>query len=98
MLKPIKRTKFVVLCAFWGAYCSLLYELVLSKLISWLAGGQLLWYSITLGSYLVGLGLGALLQSKTKASWLRLYKLELALSLLSVLSVPAIWFMHSIYF
>ena len=72
------------------AACSLIYELVLAQTLSALLGNTVLRYSITIGCYLGALGLGAMACGRAgDAATARLLRVELALSLVGGLAVPA---------
>ena len=60
----MKQTTFpatasLVLVTTTVAFCSLMYELILAQTLTALFGGLVLRYSVTIGLYLFGLGLGA---------------------------------------
>jgi spermidine synthase len=64
------------------AACSLLYELLIAETLSSLATNAVVWYSLTIGLYLISLGAGALLSGKHEkggpVAW-RLWKVEAGL-------------------
>ena len=41
--------------------CSLLYELLIAQTLSLIAGNMVIWYSLTVGTYLAAMGVGAIL-------------------------------------
>jgi spermidine synthase len=74
------------------AMCSIVYELLLAQTLSSLLGNTVLRYSITIGCYLGALGLGAILCSDGRSDTVRrLVRVELALSAVGGLSVPAFY-------
>ncbi len=87
----------LALIALLGSTCSLLYELILSKVITFYTGELILWQSLTLGTYLAALGLGVLRALHTPSPAERLFALELMLALLGAVMVPILLGMHAIY-
>ena len=79
--------------------CSLLYELLIAQTLSLLAGNTVVWYSLTVGTYLGAMGLGAVLfrPSAGGSAWARLFKVELLLSLLGAAAVLLIQLAHSVH-
>ncbi len=85
------HTKGIILltATFLLAACSLTYELLIAQVISVFAGNTVVWYSLTIGIFLVAMGIGAILvgpilqRFKTKVA---LFWTELALCLLGALS------------
>jgi spermidine synthase len=74
------------------AACSIIYELLLAQTLSALLGNTVLRYSITIGCYLGALGVGALLCSRTGGdAGRRLSRIEIELSVLGGLAVPALY-------
>lgn len=45
--------------AFLLAACSLVYELLIAQVVSVFAGNTVIWYSLTIGIFLVGMGIGS---------------------------------------
>lgn len=80
------------------AACSLLYGLLIAQTLSTLAANTVIWYSLTTGVYLAGMGLGALFHNKysTLHLWTRLFKVELMLCLVGALAVPTLHFAHTL--
>ncbi len=60
MNNALKQPFTVALLTLTVAFCSLMYELVLAQTLTALFGSLVLRYSLTIGLYLMGLGLGAL--------------------------------------
>ena len=80
--------------------CSLLYELLIAQTLSLIAGNMVIWYSLTVGTYLAAMGVGAILYGSPSQSrdWGRLYRVEIMLSLIGASSVILLNFAHSLYF
>lgn len=82
------------------AACSLLYELTIAHTLSLLAANTVVWYSVTIGLYLLGMGTGSfvssLLQDRCE-SWNSLIVVELLLSLIGGATVCAIHAAHMLY-
>ena len=79
------------------AACSLLYELLIAQALATFAANTVTWYSVTVGLYLAGMGLGALLhdQNPTDNLWTRFFKVEIALSAAGAIAVPLLHFSHT---
>lgn len=78
---------------FITAACSLVYELLIAQTISFFASNTVVWYSLTIGVYLVSMGIGALLADRFMAKkelFSRLVIAELLLSLAGAVSVGMI--------
>src|SRR4026209_696923 len=88
---------FLAGIAFLGSACSLLYERVFSKALSFYTGDFVLWQSLCLGSYLLALGFGVFYQAKPPSSWRKLFQLELTLAIFGALCVPFLTCMHGLY-
>ncbi|MCO6429593.1 MAG: hypothetical protein J5J00_01945 [Deltaproteobacteria bacterium] len=89
-------------CAFTFvvAACSLLYELLIAQTVAHLAANTVVWYSVTIGTYLCAMGLGAFLANrvfKGPSRWHSLFTVEILLSLAGILIVPLIHFGHITY-
>lgn len=75
------------------AACSLIYELLIAQLISVFAGNTVVWYALTIGVFLVGMGIGSLLVGPLlqRSNPVRaLFWTEAALCLLGALSPHAL--------
>ena len=82
------------------ATCSILYELTIAHTMSMLAANTVVWYSITIGLYLVGMGVGALVAGKLPKTFDRrrsLAGVELTLCALGAASVAILHFAHMTY-
>ncbi len=79
------------------ASCSLLYELLIAQTLAVLAANTVVWYCLTIGVYLAGMGVGALLHEKypTKTPWKRLFHVEIILCIVGALAVPILHFAHA---
>ncbi len=82
------------------AACSILYELLIAHALSLLAANTVVWYSVTVGLFLLGMGLGSFVSDylgKKNGPKNSLVTVELLLSLLGILAVPIVHFGHTIY-
>jgi len=79
--------------------CSLMYELLIAQTLSLAAGNTVVWYSLSVGIYIGGMGIGALLCRRRFATrpWRTLFFVELSLSALGAAAVPTILLAHSLY-
>lgn len=79
--------------------CSLMYELLIAQTLSLAAGNTVVWYSLSVGIYIGGMGIGALLCRRRFAArpWRTLFFVELSLSAIGAAAVPAILLAHSLY-
>ncbi len=93
--KPTRPIIYAVTLAL--AACSLLYELLIAQTLATLAANTVVWYSLTIGVYLGGMGLGALIHTKRtiKNLWARLFRVELMLCVMGTLAVPILHFAHT---
>ena len=79
------------------AACSLIYELLLAQTLSALLGDTVLRYSMTIGAYLGALGIGAMLCERSPiAPVRRLVRIELLLTVVGGLAVPALYFFDAL--
>jgi spermidine synthase len=85
--------------AFLLATCSLVYELAFAKVISELTGNPTLWESLSMGSFLLGIGANAVFfrPKESEDLWPRLIKTELLISALAVVSWYFIHFLQMNY-
>ncbi len=77
------------------AACSLLYELLIAQTLTILAGNTVVWYSLTVGTYLGSMGCGALLCHRVygrRNSWSALFQVEILLTALGAAAVPILHF------
>lgn len=86
------------LCAFTLALCSIAYELLLGQTLSAFLGNTVLRYSVTIGLYMMSMGLGALFARNrlTEAPLQSLQAVELGLSLIGGFSISVLFLIHSI--
>ena len=79
------------------AACSLLYELLIAQALSIFSANTVVWYSVTIGIYLAAMGMGALFHDRyaTENLWARLFRVELGLSVVGALAIPALNFAHT---
>jgi len=79
--------------------CSLLYELLIAQTLSLIAGNMVIWYSLTVGTYLAAMGVGAILYGSAQRfrDWGRLYRVEIMLSLIGASVVILLNLAHSLH-
>ena len=93
----------VYLIALILSACSLVYELLIAQSMALLAANMVVWYSLTVGTYLVAMGIGALLYDRWSDRWLRgsrwsgLFQVEIALSVVGALAVPLVHLAHTLH-
>ena len=97
MSNPTASPRVIYTAALILAACSLLYELLIAQALATFAANTVTWYSVTVGLYLAGMGLGALLhdQNPTTNLWVRFCKVEIALSAAGAIAVPLLHFAHT---
>lgn len=79
------------------AACSIIYELLLAQTLSALLGDTVLRYSITIGTYLGALGIGAMLCERSPVAPVRrLIRVELLLSAIGGIAVPLLYFFDAL--
>lgn len=79
------------------AFCSIVYELLLSNTLAIVTGDFVWWQSLTVGIFIGGLGLGAYLSNHLKRPLKSLLNVELALSIMGMFCVIYIYFLHAGY-
>lgn len=79
--------------------CSLLYELLIAQTLTMIVGNMVIWYSLTVGTYLAAMGVGALFcgAKKRLRGWTSLFHVEITLSVLGALCVILLRVAHSLY-
>ena len=79
--------------------CSLLYELLIAQTMSMMAGNMVVWYSLTVGTYLGAMGLGAVAVNtrRARSNWNLLFVVELLLSIVGAAAAVLIQLGHSLY-
>ena len=85
--------------AFILATCSLVYELAFAKVVSELTGNPTLWESLSMGTFLLGIGANAVFYRPKDGEdlWPRLVKTEIMISAVAVVSWYAIHFLQMNY-
>ena len=85
--------------AFILATCSLVYELAFAKVVSELTGNPTLWESLSMGTFLLGIGANAVFFRPKDGEdlWPRLIRTELLISAVAVLSWYLIHFLQMNY-
>ncbi|MDA1073678.1 MAG: hypothetical protein O3A63_02805 [Proteobacteria bacterium] len=97
---PEKRHAVHYLFTVVLAACSILYELVIAHKISLLASNTVIWYSVTVGLFLLGLGLGAFLSERLEkrfSAWKALFVVEVGLTALGALAVVLLNMAHMVF-
>jgi spermidine synthase len=92
--KPMNHPALLYLITFLIAACSLIYELLIAQTISFFASNLVIWYSLTIGFYLVAMGAGAFLYEKYFSKhdeWLFLGVTEMMLGIVGGLVVIFIY-------
>lgn len=79
------------------AFCSIIYELLLSNTLAIVTGNYIFWQSLTIGVYIGGLGLGAFYSDKLKNTYKSIVTVELGLSFLGAISVVYVYLFHGSY-
>ena len=79
------------------AFCSIVYELLLSNTRAIVTGNYIWWQSLTIGVYIGGLGLGAYYSNRLKDSYKSLINIELGLSFLGAICVVYVYIFHGSY-
>ncbi len=75
------------------ALCSIAYELLLAQSMTAFLENTVLRYSVTIGLYLFAMGIGSLVVERWNVrSWRMLWRLEVLLTVVGALSVPALFF------
>ena len=88
--------RFILFVTVTLAACSIVYELLIAQALSLLAANTVVWYSVTVGLYLLGMGLGAFVAGfMRRLSPVRtLITIELLLSVIGMASVAIVNFSH----
>lgn len=79
------------------AFCSIVYELLLSNTLAIVTGNYIWWQTLTVGVYIGGLGLGAYYSDKLVDSFKSLMIVELGLSFLGSICVVYVYLLHGGY-
>lgn len=94
------QIRFLYIISFLVAACSILYELIIAQAISFMAASTVKRYSVTIGLYLVSMGLAAFFCNKIfkkQNQWFSLIKIEGLLTLCGSLAVVGVYFAHAFY-
>lgn len=82
------------------AACSVIYELIAAQTLALLAANTVVWFSVTIGTFLASMGLGALRCERIgedRDPWRELVRVELLLCLAGLAIVPAIHVGHMLH-
>ncbi len=82
------------------ALCSLLFELLIAQTLATLAANIVIWYSLTIGTYVGARGIGALWFqgfARRESGWSMLYRVELGLCLAGASAVGVIHLAHTFH-
>ena len=80
------------------AYCSIQYELYISNTLGLLTNSYITWQTLTVGVYILGLGIGTYLYEKLKPDTIKTFiNVELLLSILGLASVLLILYLRSYF-
>ncbi|MBC7539963.1 MAG: hypothetical protein H7281_14165 [Bacteriovorax sp.] len=79
------------------AFCSIVYELLLSNTLAIVTGNYIWWQSLTIGVYIGGLGIGAYYSNRLKNTYKSLINIELGLSFLGAICVVYVYIFHGTY-
>ncbi len=93
-----KKLSLLYLITFIVAACSILYEFLLANTLSLMAGNTVIWYSVTIGTYLGAMGVGAFAKGKffpKISATNKLFNVEVILSLLGASAASMILFSHA---
>lgn len=94
--KKFLKAELLIITALM-AFCSIIYELLLSNTLAIVTGNYIWWQSMTIGLYIAGLGLGAYLSDHLKDTFKGIIRAEIGLSLLGAISVVYIYLFHGGY-
>ena len=79
------------------AFCSIVYELLLSNTLAIVTGSYVWWQTLTVAIFIGGLGLGAYLSEKIKNHYQVMVRVELALSFLGAICVVYVYLFHGAF-
>ncbi len=94
--KKFLKIEILVITALM-AFCSIIYELLLSNTLAIVTGNYIWWQSMTIGLYIGGLGLGAYYSDKLRETFKSIIRVEVALSFLGVICVVYVYLVHGAY-
>jgi spermidine synthase len=93
----MKQKSVFLSLAFLLATCSLVYELAFAKVISELTGNAMVWESVSMASFLLGIGVQSFFGRRSEYSWARLARNELLLSALVVIGWYGVHYLQMNY-
>jgi len=91
-----KKKNEILILSIILAFCSIIYELLLSNTLAISTSNYIWWQAMTIGIYIGGLGAGAFRSQSITDTYRSLIKAELALSFFGTISVIYIYIFHSI--
>ncbi|MBF0360523.1 MAG: polyamine aminopropyltransferase [Oligoflexia bacterium] len=93
---PFKQI-FLLLSVFIIAFCSLIYELLIGSASSYFLGDSVTQFSITIGFFMTGMGIGSYLSRFIKDRLLLSYiNIEIMLGLVGGISIPILYLLFAI--
>ncbi len=94
-----KFFRLIFPAVFVMAGCTILYELLLASVLSYLLGATILYFSLTIGVFLFALGVGALISGRLEKNILQKFiTLETALGILGGLAIPFLFLIYALLF
>lgn len=78
------------------AFCSIVYELLLSNTLALVTGNYVFWQAMTIGVYVGGLGVGSFKSEKLVDTYRSLMRAELWLSFFGAISVVFVYLFHTL--
>ena len=92
----MNRTPVLFLNVLIIATCGLVYELLAGTLASYVLGDSVTQFSLIIGLYLFGMGIGSYLSQYVESRLLeRFVQIELAIALVGGLSAPALFYVYT---
>ena len=79
------------------AFCSIVYELILANTLAIITDNYIFWHSITIGIYILGLGVGSARSEKVQQSLSSFIHVELSLSILGLLSASYLYMLYGMF-
>ncbi len=79
------------------AICSIVYELILANTLAIITDSYILWHSLTIGIYILGLGIGSAKADKIEHNLQKFIQVELNLSILGVISSSYIYILYGLF-
>ncbi|MCI5065041.1 hypothetical protein MRY87_04885 [bacterium] len=103
--ETLRSQRTLLLLTLVVAACSIAYELLIAHSLALLAANAVTWYSIVIGFFLCGMGIGAFLcdsrfsfdSEEIGGTSRRLFAVELGLSCIGFVAVPLLHSAHSLY-